>query len=116
MTSNEVSGSSLPTSVSGHITSFSAVICMSDHISQLSSFVVVVMIVHNQFLPLALNQLGNRPPIQEGKQTSQEPASTCESLRSNQAQVTYVDFHVGSHARAYRKQYVLLSALHRILQ
>ena len=45
-------------------------------------FFVAVIIVLNQFLPLVLSWY-NRPPTQEGKQTSQESASISESLRCN---------------------------------
>ena len=73
MTSNEASGSSLPTSVSGHITSSRRYLHVRPHFAAqlirrerekrklpcllVCLFFVVVMIVHNQFLPLALNQL-----------------------------------------------------------
>ena len=110
---DEVSGSSLPTSVSGRITTFPPFICMrnrsyftalhnvaeenAENLDFLFVFVVVVvfvvvMLVLNQFLPLA----------QEGKQTSQESASTSESPRSNQEPVRNVDCHEGSQAGGYR--------------
>ena len=75
---DEVSGSSLPTSVSGRITTFPPFICMRDrsyftalhnvaeenaeNLDFLFVFVVVVvfvvvMLVLNQFLPLALSRL-----------------------------------------------------------
>ena len=40
----------------------------------------------------------NRPPAQEGKQTSQESASISKRLRSNQSSVKNVDCHTGSQA------------------
>ena len=97
----QVGGSSLPTSVSGCIPSFLLFICMWDqpHFTaqhnvketqktplvffSLFLFDLVMMRVLNQFLPLTLSQL---TPTQEGKQTSQESVSTTtsESQRSNQ--------------------------------
>ena len=87
LTLNEVSGSSLPTSVSGGITSFLPFICMwyrphftaqfnvvkdnAENSGLFSPLFVVVMIVLNQFIPLALSQLTNYLPTKEGKQTSQ---------------------------------------------
>ena len=84
---NEASGSSLPTSVSGGITSFLPFICMwyrphftaqfnvvkdnAENSGLFSPLFVVVMIVLNQFIPLALNQLTTYLPTKEGKQTSQ---------------------------------------------
>ena len=40
----------------------------------------------------------NRPPAQEGKQTSQESASISKRLRSNQTSVKNVDCHARSQA------------------
>ena len=45
----------------------------------------------------------NRPPIQEGKQTSEESASTSERPRSNQAPVKNVDCHEGPQAQGHRR-------------
>ena len=82
--------------------------CEIDHISQLSimlqkdkaenlvllfCFVFVVfsvMIKLNSFKPVPSTSsvpVDNRPPTQEGKQISQESASTSKWLRSNQAPV-----------------------------
>ena len=46
----------------------------------------------------------NRLSTQEGKQTSQELASTSERLRSVQALVKNFDSHLGSQAQGYWKQ------------
>ena len=61
---------------------------------------LVVMIVLNQFLPLALS---NRPPTQEGRQTSQGSASTSKRPRYNHKPVKNVDCHGGSQAQGYQK-------------
>ena len=59
----------------------------------------------------------NRPPTQEGKQTSQESASTSERTRSHQApvKICQIAMEAGSHARGYRKWFWYPSGLHIIL-
>ena len=91
----EVSGSSLPTSVSGCITSFPPLICMRDnHILQLSIMLQKTMQKtcelffygrdgSSEIVPSTSSEpVDIRLPTQEGKQTSQESASTRERLRS----------------------------------
>ena len=59
---------------------------------KLTFFCFVVVIILNQFLPSTSSEPVNiRLPTQEGKQTSQESASTRERLRSNQVPVKNVD-------------------------
>ena len=56
----------------------------------------------NQFLPPALSRLTiDHLPTQEGKQTSQESASTGKRLKYNQAVVKNIDCHAGSQAEGY---------------
>ena len=59
----------------------------------------------------------NRPPTQEGKQTSQESASTSERPRSHQApvKICQIAMEAGSHSRGYRKWFWYPSGLHIIL-
>ena len=60
------------------------------------------MVVLNQFLQPALSWLTiDRLPTQEGKQTSQESASTGKRLKYNQAVVKNIDCHAESQAEGY---------------
>ena len=91
---NTVSSNPLPTSVSSHITSFPPFIC--DHIMWLSIISwKTTQKIQTRFLcsrddsaepvPSTSSKLvNNRPPTQEGTQTSQESASTSERPRFNQ--------------------------------
>ena len=93
VTSKYVSGSSLPMSVFGCITSFPPFICMQDRphslirilswktMKKIKNLLVLVLCNH-LFFPLDLSWL---TPIKEGKKKkkSQESASTSERLQSN---------------------------------
>ena len=103
VTLNKVSGSSLDTAC----VTFLPFICMRDwhfaaqHVVKDDAcrkiFFVVMVIVLNQYLPLALSQLTTGHRLKKVK----KPAG--ESLRANQALVTSVDYHGGSQAWGCRK-------------
>ena len=104
VTLSKVSGSSLPTSVSGSLlvslyagpsTFRSSAQCCEKQRRKLSFF-------HSRYdssnlVPSASSErLDNRLPTEEGKQTSQESVS-------NQTLVSNVDCHGGSQAQGYQK-------------
>ena len=119
VTPNEVSGSSLPTSVSGRIT-FPPFICIRDRTHFTAQHNVAKDNAKKQHLflffcfrsrddssnpvPSTSSELvDNGSPTQEGKQTSQESASASEGPRSDRAAGKHVDCHGGSQGRGYRK-------------
>ena len=62
------------------------------------------MVGLNQFLPPALSRLTrDHLPTQEGKQTSQESASTGKRLKYNPAVVKNIDCPAGTQAQEYWK-------------
>ena len=98
-TSSEVRGGSLPLSVSGHITSFLPFVCVwvQSHFA-----VMIIFLIFLTPVPSPSSKLvGNRPPAQEGKQTSQKSASASESQRprANQVLVKNTDCHGGSQVQ-----------------
>ena len=101
MTSSEVSGGSLPLSVSDHITSSLSFVCVwvQSHFAVMIIFLIFLTLVPSP----SSKPVGNRPPAQEVKQTSQKSASVSESQRprSNQALVKNIDCHGGSQVQGY---------------
>ena len=99
MTCSEVSGSSLPRSVLGCITSFLLFVCIQgrphftaqQNITKDSAenFLLLLSwylnIIYQSFPSTCTEPVDDRQSTQEGKQTSQESASTSKSLISNQA-------------------------------
>ena len=58
----------------------------------------------SELVPSISSELAdNRLPIQEGKQTSEESASTSERPRSNKAPVKNFDCHEGPQAQGHRR-------------
>ena len=95
VTSDEISGSSLPMSVSSCITSFLPLVCSRDrpHFTAQHNvvkdsaenswvfFVVVVMIILNQFFPLALSQLTIGLLLKKVNRNLQVPAKVWDLIR-----------------------------------
>ena len=96
---NEVSGSSLPVSVSGRITSFLLFICMQGwpHFTvqhnvakdKAENWLFLILFCScddsSKPLPSTSSELvDNRPPTQEGNQTSQESANASQNLNRHQ--------------------------------
>ena len=108
MTLNEVGGS-LPTSVSGHITSFPLFVSQLSIMLQKTDFFffspMVVMIVLNKFLPLVVSWLttgGQLKNVQEAASSLPTAVNSgSKRLRSDQVPVKDVDCRAGSQAEEW---------------